>query len=942
MKRIFFLLLVVVLAACSKSTYEKLDDGVVVNLAGAQKNAPKTLKIQFVSADIVHVQGFDAAVSETDTSLIVPRRSGVFTDWTLTEESGLLKLASATVTAEVSLKTGQVKFFDKDGNLKLSEVPNGGKTLEPFADGDVTRYRVRQMFDSPEDEAFYGLGQHQNGEFNYKGLDVELLQNNIVAVVPFVFSNKNYGILWDNYSITRFGDPRAYEPVSTLILKDKNGKEGGLTASYFNATGEVVVERQENVIDYENLETYKNTPEGYEMNAGNRVVWEGEIGSNVEGLHKFRLWAGGYSKLWINDQLMFDKWRQCWNPWYNKFYLTFKKGETQKIKMEWDPDANVSYFGLKYLDSKNEADQSKLSLFSESGKQLNYYYINGNNADEIISGYRDLTGKATIVPKWALGFWQSRERYRNWVDLVGVVKEYRKRKIPFDNIVLDWQYWPEAYWGDHDFDPNFFPEPEKNIQAIHDQNAQIMISVWPKFVTNTENYKKFEKEGWLFTKNVELGNLDWVGPGYLSTFYDAYNPEARAAFWDGINEKLYSKGVDAWWLDATEPDIHSNVTLAEKKSTLTPNHFGSGEEFFNTYSLLQAKGVYEGQRASDPNKRVFILTRSVFAGQQNFGAVTWSGDIVSRWGDLSDQVRAGLNMSLSGIPYWTTDIGGFAVEKRYERQDPAHLDEWRELNMRWFQYGTFTPLFRVHGQFPFREMWNIAPEGSEVYEAMVYYTQLRYRLMPYVYALAGQTYHQNYTIMRPLIMDFASDVNVKNIGDQFMFGPSIMICPVTTYKQREREVYLPAGSGWFDFNTGAYYEGGNSIRMNAPLNRVPMLVKAGSIVPFGPEIQYAMQETKAPLKVVVFTGADAKFELYEDAGINYNYEKGEFETLSFAYNQTTGELKVSGKVNGVESKFQGRDIEVYFIDAAAPQAFDLNQKAAKVVKYVGEELVVAK
>ncbi|MDA3879527.1 MAG: DUF5110 domain-containing protein [Prolixibacteraceae bacterium] len=927
-----------VLGSCNNNTYEETDSGIIVPVAS---NGEK-VRLQVYDESVVQV-----TIAKPDEdfreeeSLVVVAKPG-HTDFTADETESHVSLSTASITARVNKKSGEIYFTDSQGNVLLKELEGGGRFYGKNVDETLPETMLQQVFESPADEAFYGLGQHQNGEVNYKGSDVELLQHNIVAVVPFVYSNKKYGLLWDNYSITRFGDPREYKPISSLKLYDADGVEGGLTATYYDKGDNVFVKIIEDEINYATLDEQDDYPKGYNMDHRSKVVWEGYFEPQRAGVHKFRLWAGGYSKLWVDGELLFDKWRQCWNPWYNKFEIDMKPGQKNHIKIEWGPDADVSYVGLTYLDANYSNKQEKLSLASETGGQIDYYFINGENADEIISGYRELTGKAPIVPKWAMGLWQSRERYKTQDELLEVVREYREREIPLDNIVLDWNYWPQDKWGDHDFDLERFPDVEAMTQEVHDMNASIMISVWPKFYVGTENYKWFEKEGWLFTKNVELGNLDWIGDGYLSTFYDPYNPDARDAFWEGLNEKLYSKGFDAWWLDATEPDIHSNVSLDERKSTLTPNHFGTGEEFFNAYSLLQAKGVYEGQRETDPDKRVYILTRSAFAGQQRYGAVTWSGDIVSRWGDLRDQWAAGINMGLSGIPYWTTDIGGFAVEKRYENQDPAHIAEWRELNTRWFQFGAFCPIFRIHGQFPYREIWNIAPEGTPEYESMVYYTNLRYRMMPYIYSLAGHAYHQNATIQRGLVMDFGNDPKVNNIDDQFMFGKAFMACPVGEFKQRNREVYLPASNGWYDFYTGKYFEGGNRIIANAPIGRMPLYVKAGSIVPFGPQIQYTTQATDGTLKVMVYTGANGSFELYEDEATNYDYENGEFATIPFAYNQEKGVLTIGQRNGKFDGMIKERNIEVYFVEKDKAAAFNLEAQPTQVVNYNGNEVKVEK
>ena len=936
---LFGLILFLTFYSCANSAYEKLNNGIVVRVPKSDEK----IRLEVYNDEIIRVSVTKpGAYFSNDSSLIVLAEPVPDVIWNVVENENTIELSTASVKASVNKATGNIRFFNAEGNLLLKDLDSNARLYGKAIDAELPETAMLQVFDSSDDEAFYGLGQHQNGEVNYKGLDVELLQYNIVAVVPFLYSSKNYGLLWDNYSVTRFGDPRNYQSVSKLTLFDKNGNPGGLTVNYYDSGDHLFLSRQEDSINYSTLVEQGKFPEGFKMDNKSTIVWEGEFQSDKNGVHKFKLYAAGYFKVWIDNKLVFDKWRQCWNPWYNKFNINMQGGEKHRIKIEWKPDADVSYIGLTFLDPAYAEKQQMLSLSSETGKQIDYYFIKGSNADEVISGYRYLTGKAPIVPKWAMGLWQSRERYKNEKQLLDVVKEYRKREIPFDDIVLDWSYWPVDKWGDHDFDPKYWPHPEKMISEVHDMNAHIMISVWPKFYQGTENFKLFEKNGWLYMKNVELKNLDWIPPGYISTFYDAYNPNARKAFWDGLNTKLFSKGIDAWWLDATEPDIHSNVTLAERKSTMTPNYLGTGAEYFNTYSLMQAKGVYEGQRTTNPNKRVFILTRSMFAGQQHYGAATWSGDVVSRWSDLRDQWAAGINVGLSGIPYWTTDIGGFAVEKRYEKPNASDLKEWRELNTRWFQFGAFCPLFRIHGQFPFREIWNIAPQGTVEYQSMLYYDELRYRMMPYIYALAGNAYHHNGTILRGLIMDFMADKKVYNITDQFLFGKALMVCPVGYYQQRKRNVYLPEGSGWYDFYTNVFHEGGKTIEADAPLETIPLFVKAGSIIPFGPKIQYAEEATNGTLKIFVYTGADATFTLYEDENSNYNYEKGAYQEIQFEYNEQNKTLTVGksdGSYNGVKTE---RTFEIYFIDKDKPAKFNLNGTANHILMYNGDEIVISR
>lgn len=820
----------------------------------------------------------------------------------------------------------------------LSENKGGGKFFKPIRVEGSRGYSLQQVFESGTNEAFYGLGQHQSDEFNYKGKNETLYQYNTKVSVPFVVSSKNYGILWDNYSLSKFGDVRDYRNIDQFRLFDKTGREGGLTATYLvnDDPKNIFAQRIESKVDYENLETVKNFPADFPFSHA-RIVWEGEIQPKESGLFRFILYYAGYTKLYINDSLVVpERWRTAWNPNSYKFNINLKAGKRHKIKLDWQPDGGVSYIGLKALSPRPEGEQNKLSLWSEMGDQIDYYFINGKNLDEVISGYRSITGKARIMPKWAMGYWQSRERYKTQDELLTALSEYRKQQIPIDNIVLDWSYWPQDAWGSHDFDKARFPDAEAMIDSVHRMNGHIMISVWPKFYATTANYKEFDKKGWMYTRAVKDSVRDWIGEGYIGGFYDAYSDGARKLFWKQVNDKLYSKGIDAWWMDASEPDILSNASMKYRKGLSTPNALGSSTEYFNTYALENAKAIYEGQRSVNPNQRVFLLTRSGFAGLQGYSTATWSGDIGTRWEDMKAQISAGLNFALSGIPYWTMDIGGFCVEKRYEtaREGSEDLKEWRELNNRWFQFGSFCPLFRSHGQFPYREIYNLSPKGTPTYESMVYYTKLRYRLMPYIYSLAGMTYFNDYTIMRALVMDFTSDIKTHNISDQYMFGPSLLVCPVYTYKARSREVYFPEGSNWYDFESNKFISGGKSLKVDAPYERIPLFVKSGAILPVGKDIQHTGESQSDDLLLKVYTGHDGEFTLYEDEGTNYNYEKGSYLTIKITYNEKTKTLTIGNQHGEYPNMPRTRHFRIEWITP------DQKPYETPPIQYAGKETIV--
>lgn len=921
---------------CKSGPYQRTSDGIIVNLKTGNALATKNIRLQVVNDDVIHVSATPGYKFSDKKSLITIYDKTQTTGWDAKEENGNVVLKTASTIATVSLTTGEVTFSDINGNVLLAENKGGGKSFSDIEVEGTKAYTMQQVFESPADEAFYGLGQHQADEFNYKGKNEVLFQYNTKVSVPFVLSSKNYGILWDNYSLTKFGDSRDYLDLDQFKLYDKTGKEGGLTATYMvNADpNKVFVERSESQIDYENLETIKKFPQDFPF-FNSRITWEGDIEAKETGKYHFILYYAGYTTISLDNQVIVpERWRTAWNPNSYKFTVDMKAGEKRKIKLDWKPDGGISYIGLKALSPKSQEEQNKLALWSEMGDQIDYYFIRGNSADDVIKGYRTVTGKSQIMPKWAMGFWQSRERYKTQAELLGVVDEYRKRNIPLDNIILDWSYWPKDAWGSHDFDTERFPDAKGMIDSVHAKDAHIMISVWPKFYYTTDNYKAFDEKGWMFNRAVKDSIRDWISPGYIGGFYDAYSEGARKLFWDQLNEKLYSKGIDAWWMDASEPDILSNASMQYRKELMTPTALGPSVEYFNAYALVNAQGIYEGQRSTNPNNRVFLLTRSGFAGLQRYSTATWSGDIGTRWEDMKAQISAGLNFAMSGIPYWTMDIGGFCVEKRYEnaKEGSEDMKEWRELNARWFQFGAFCPLFRSHGQYPYREIYNIAPEGHPAYNSMVHYTKLRYQMMPYIYSLAGMTYFNDYTIMRALVMDFGKDSATHNISDQYMFGPNLMVCPVYQYKATSRDVYFPAGTNWYNYDTGEYVTGGKSIKVSAPYERMPLFVQEGSILPMGNDIQ-TTKEAQTDLTIKVYTGKNGEFTLYEDEGVNYNYENGAYSIIKFSYDEASQQLTVDDIKGEYAGMAKDRILKVEWISKG-------KKNTISEVKYLGKKISV--
>ncbi len=898
-------------------------------------------RVTVLSDGIIKVESTpDSAFTEDESLVDITGLPEV--DFTTAENEDEVTVSTVSLTVKINRADGRVSFYKPDGSQIVAEAEDGRQFTAREVEG-TSGYALMQKFNTPENEALYGLGQHQAHEMNYKGKSEELFQYNTKVSVPVIVSTQNYGILWDNYSLSRFGDPRPYENLEALDLFDADGNPGGLTATYLNKdNNEVTVKRTESIVDYENLETISRFPDNVNFNNA-LITWEGDISSETPGLYHFLCYYAGYTKVWVDGELQFYHWRTAWNPSVAKFDVELAQGEKRHIKMEWVPDGGTSYIGLKVHTPTDIYNPDDVTFSSEMGNEMRYYFLYDDSMDGVISQYRKLTGKAQVMPKWSMGFWQSRERYKTQEELLDVLSEFRERKIPLDNIVLDWSYWPVDKWGSHEFDLDRFPDASGMIDQVHEANAQIMVSVWPKFYITTDHYKEFNDNGWMYKQAAEDSIRDWIYPGYIGSFYDAYHPDARQLFWEQIREHLYTKGFDAWWLDATEPDILSNASIEYRKDLMDPTALGPAEQYFNAYALMNAKGIYDGQREENPDERVFILTRSGFAGIQRYGAVTWSGDIGTRWEDMEAQITAGLNFAMAGLPYWTMDIGGFCVEKRYEnaQEGSKDMEEWRELNARWYQFGAFAPLFRVHGQYPFREIWNIAPEGHPAYSSMLKYNKLRYRLMPYIYSLAGWTHHKDYTIMRGLAMDFSDDENTWEVGDQFMFGPSLLINPVTEYKARERQVYLPAGIGWYSGLSGEYLEGGQTIEADAPYESMPVFVKEGSILPTGPEIEFVTQKPADPITLVIFSGADGTFDIYEDDGTSYGYEKGEFSTIPLSWDDAGSTLTIGEREGAFEGMLDERTFRVVVASPENPVTLEELPETGEEVLYNGQAITVS-
>ena len=625
-----------------------------------------------------------------------------------------------------------------------------------------------------------------------------------------------------------------------------------------------------------------------------------------------------------------------------------------------------------YSPTQFDDDASGMSFTSEVGEGIDYYFMYGGSADGVIAQMRHLTGDVPMFPLWTYGFWQSKERYKTAAETESIVDKYRELQVPLDGIIQDWQYWGSNYlWNAMDFLSEDFSNGQQLIKNVHQKHAHFMISIWASFGPQTRQFRELDEKGLLMPfETWPQSGISHVWPPmreYPSgvKVYDAFSQEARDIYWKYL-KKLYDYGTDAWWMDSTDPDFF-NPRESDYEHPVTG---GTWRSLRNAFPLETVRGVYEAQRKAPlpmegqgVAKRVFIMTRSAFAGQQHYGSNMWSGDVNSSWDMLRKQVPAGLSFSLTGNPNFNTDIGGFFCSS-YNTSGPASAPrnpQFQELYIRWMQYGLFCPVFRSHGADAPREIWQFGKKGEPVYDAIEKMIRLRYRLIPYLYSTAWQVTSNNESYLRPLFSDFAADKKVWDMTDEFMFGRSILACPILDPQYTEEKIirtnamtgwdrqsavdnsqltvdftvkktamkYLPKGTDWYDFSTGKRYKGGQMVKLTISLQDVPMFVRAGSIVPLGPVMQYVGEKTWDNLEIRVYPGADGQFTLYEDEGDSYNYEKGVYSTITFQWNDRTRTLTIGARQGSYPGMLQKRQFTLVLPDGTT-----------KTVSYDGTEVVV--
>ena len=702
------------------------------------------IEVQFYSSSIVRVFKMPEGEKYKKESLSVILKPETI-NLRVEERGNFTTVSSNKIQAELNTQTGAVKFCTTEGKQLLLDK-DYGTSFTPKEDAGTPSYTVRSGFVLDNDEAIYSLGQIQDGKFNRRG-DSQFLKNeNMYTSAPYFFSNKGYGLFWDNYSPTQF------------------------------------------------------------------------------------------------------------------------------------------------IDNKQELS------FSSLGKCADYYFMYGGNADGVIAQIRKLSGQAPMLPLWAFGFMQSKERYKTQQESLDVLEKYRALKVPIDVMIQDWQNWgTDSNWNAQSFNAQTFPNPKEWADKIHKLNAKLVIVTWPGFGPLTPQYQELKE------KNMLL-NFDTWPPQSGAKPYDPYNPEARNIYWNYLNKGIFSYiGNDGWWLDSSEPD-HINV---KDKDFDQPCYLGSYRSVKNAFSLEHNGGLYNHQRATNPNKRVMLLTRSGFFGQQRYGSNTWSGDIGSSWEMLAKQIPAALSYSLMGIPNWNSDIGGFFAG-RWNKDGGAHNPEFQELYLRWMQFATFCPMMRSHGTDIPREIWNFGKKGEWCYDGQEKFINLRYRLLPYIYSTQWDVTQNSGTFMRALLMDFPTDTQTKELSNEYLFGRNLLVAPVTKGGATEWSVYLPKGNDWYDFWSNEKISGGTNITKATPKDIIPLYVKAGTILPWGPKVQYSTEKSWKDLEIKLYPGANGQFTLYEDELDNYNYEQKAYSEIPMTWNEATRTLTIGTRKGSYKGMLRKR------------------------------------
>ena len=843
-----FILIFIVLACNKKFKYtvEKNDNSVTIYKDSL------VISIEVIDHAIIHVQKSIKGQKKSNIPNYVTILEPKNINWNLKQSEEKVSIITDDLTVTVD-NEGIIKYYKKDDENLVNETNE-----LTYIDFDASNENTVSQAFIAGDEGLYGLGQFQSGIMNWKHVPIRLQQYNQEIAVPFLVSTKGYGIYWHNYSLTDFNKSQNEIPFkskeSVQIKKDEN-------VIVTHGEKEDVAAYVTKKVAHKNRRETTFTP----TKTGEYTFM---VLSDDDGRMR------GEIKLIINDDEIIN-YSTIWMPRRYSGKKHLEAGKTYKVVFQ---NTRASMPGKVFY---NEPDYNKTVFSSTKGNSIDYYLVHGENPEEVILQYQNLTGKAPMFPKSAYGFWQCRERYHNQEELLENAQEMRKRKIPFDNIVQDWFYWPEGTKGP-EWDRVKYPNPKGMVDSLKKLNLKLMVSVWPE-VNNDSLEKKYGIE------KIKSSN-----------YIDVYNPKIGKRFYRMLSDSMFHVGVNSIWLDGTEPEGVKDVKVN--------THVGSYEEVQNPYSLEVTKVMYEERRKEFPEERVFNLTRSAYAGQQRYGATSWSGDVEASWEQLSEQIAAGLNFTMTGIPYWSHDIGGFfrdrkSINRTFDNQytNPEYI----ELLTRWFQFGTFSPIFRIHGYKSKTEIWRYGPEFENMARKFI---DIRYQLMPYIYSEAWKVTSKSKLLMSPLAYYYPNDKNTWGIKDQFFFGESIMVGVVTDYQQRNKKIYLPEGT-WFNYWTNEKVTGSKEVLVNAPLNETPIFIKAGSIIPMGPKIQYSTEPTDKPARIKIYPGKDSKYVLYMDDNESYDYEKGLYSELIIEYIDAKKEVKLT-KGNGNYLNYKEKPINL--------------------------------
>lgn len=784
---------------------------------------------------------------------------------------GKVRLRLPGIICDVDPTNGHLSFLDRDGNALLAELP-GGRRLEASKLGDEDVFIAEQAFDSPSGERIFGTGCFQDGALDIHQLPRRLTQVNTQISLPFTLSSRGYGLMWLNE-----GRSDINPPARRVQLDRVDTEKQGQVVDVTTGAGNAQLTRTEAEF---RSEIHVDTP--------GRYAFQLDIGRKMASRHYVEIDGKVHTDL-----------SNLWLPPTTSFLAKLEPGpHTLTVRANADDSPSISY----------DKAEDRTVWRSDVAEAIDYLVIAGPNASDIMADYRQLVGAAPILPKWAYGYIHCRERFKSSAEILDTAREFRRRKLPVDVMVQDWQYWGKHGWNAMQFDETQYPDPAGMVTSLHDMDMRLMLSVWSKVDRKAELGKAMADRGYY------IPDSDWI---------DFFNPQAAASYWQNQSRRLAALGIDAWWQDATEPE---NDDLVGRQT-----YAGKGEHVRLSYPLQVSRTVYEGQRHDFPDRRVFILTRSAFPGQQRYGAATWSGDIGNDWETLKRQIPAGLNMAAAGYPYWTVDAGGFFRPGPSQYTDTAYHERF----IRWFQYATFLPLQRVHGYMTDTEFWRY---GEIVESTARDYLNLRYRLFPYIYSLGALANQKGMPLLRPLVFDFRSDGQALDQAHSFMFGPGLHVAPVIEPGATTWPVYLPQSpGGWFDVWTGVRRAGGETHLVPSPLSQIPLHARAGTILPLGPKVQSTADITGQALDILVFPGQDGAFALYEDDGLTYSYEKGAYSLIPLHWHEDSKTLTIGARTGWFKGMAEQKKIRIQLVAAGQPP---FNPRQGMTVTYSGQPLRV--